>query len=297
MLNNTNDVSTAIEILIRFIRLHDKVVADNISLLLNPITRGDINGGLLALKKHLCQASDPKGTNEATDHKEETTNEETTNEETTNEETTNKETTNEETTNEETTNEETTNKETTNEETTNEETTNEETTNEETTNEETTNEETTNEENYIQKMLQDPNSRLIYESFGHDFERRATEFIATYGANPAHFWNKLPLLSDGHIVTQLLKVLDHHSELSDLTQRLLEIKLHEQVQLLEIALAESDSTLRKVRKGETIRSVALRRVLGHKASRAEEFKVDRGKKLSQFELIDLFRITKPHWRK
>ncbi|KAI2885045.1 hypothetical protein CBS63078_11287 [Aspergillus niger] len=247
MLNNTNDVSTAIEILIRFIRLHDKVVADNISLLLNPITRGDINGGLLALKKHLCQASDPKGTNEATDHKEETTNEETTNEETTNEE--------------------------------------------------TTNEETTNEENYIQKMLQDPNSRLIYESFGHDFERRATEFIATYGANPAHFWNKLPLLSDGHIVTQLLKVLDHHSELSDLTQRLLEIKLHEQVQLLEIALAESDSTLRKVRKGETIRSVALRRVLGHKASRAEEFKVDRGKKLSQFELIDLFRITKPHWRK
>ncbi|KAI3050032.1 hypothetical protein CBS147353_11663 [Aspergillus niger] len=242
MLNNTNDVSTAIEILIRFIRLHDKVVADNISLLLNPITRGDINGGLLALKKHLCQASDPKGTNEATDHKEETTNEETTNEE-------------------------------------------------------TTNEETTNEENYIQKMLQDPNSRLIYESFGHDFERRATEFIATYGANPAHFWNKLPLLSDGHIVTQLLKVLDHHSELSDLTQRLLEIKLHEQVQLLEIALAESDSTLRKVRKGETIRSVALRRVLGHKASRAEEFKVDRGKKLSQFELIDLFRITKPHWRK
>ncbi|RAK94819.1 uncharacterized protein BO80DRAFT_439888, partial [Aspergillus ibericus CBS 121593] len=114
-------------------------------------------------------------------------------------------------------------------------------------------------------------------------------FIATYGANPDHFWNKLPLLSDGHIVKQLLKVLGHHSEMNDLTQRLLEIKLYEQVQLLE-----KNITLRK---GETTRSVALQRVLGHKASRAEDFKVDRGKKLSHFELVDLFRISKPHWRK
>ncbi|KAI9035058.1 uncharacterized protein KD926_004674 [Aspergillus affinis] len=335
MIQNVHDVSTAIEILIRFIRFYDKVVAENISLLLNPITRGDINGGLLVLKKRLCQATDQAAANEETANEEttneetineettkETTNEETTNEETINEETT-KETTNEETINEETTNEETTNEETINEETTNEETINEETTNEETINEETdreetineetdreetineetdreetTNEETTNEETTeetdIQIVLQDPDSKLIYESFRHDLEKSATEFIATYGANPDHFWNKLPLLSDGHIVSQLLKVLGHHSEMNDLTQRLLEIKLYEQVQLLENAFVESNSTLRK---GETTRSVALQRVLGHKASRAEDFKVDRGKKLSHFELVDLFRISKPHWRK
>ncbi|KAE8130816.1 hypothetical protein BDV38DRAFT_43003 [Aspergillus pseudotamarii] len=173
-----------------------------------------------------------------------------------------------------------------------EETATEETATEETANEETT-EETTEETN-IQKVLQDPDSKLIYESFRHDFESSATQFIATYSANPEHFWNKLPLLSDGHIVSQLLKVLDHHSEMSDLAQRLLEIKLHEQVQLLENAFVESNSTPRK---GETIRSVALQRVLGHKASRAEDFKVDRGKKLSHFELIDIFRISKPHWTK
>ncbi|KAL2802106.1 hypothetical protein BJX63DRAFT_415848 [Aspergillus granulosus] len=82
--------------------------------------------------------------------------------------------------------------------------------------------------------------------------------------------------------------------MSDLAQMLLEIKLYEQVQLLESAFIESDGTLRK---GETTRSVALQRVLCHKPSRAEDYKVERGKKLSNFELIDLFRISKPYWRK
>ncbi|PYH75357.1 hypothetical protein BO82DRAFT_396896 [Aspergillus uvarum CBS 121591] len=82
--------------------------------------------------------------------------------------------------------------------------------------------------------------------------------------------------------------------MSHLTQRLLEIKLYEQVQLLENEFVKSKSTLRK---GETIRSVALQRVLGHKPSRAEVWKVDRGEKLSNFELIDLFRISKPNWIK
>ncbi|KAL4925816.1 uncharacterized protein BDV17DRAFT_166965 [Aspergillus undulatus] len=301
MISNIKDVSTAIDILIRFISLYDKVVAESFSLLLNPITQGDIDGGLIVLKRRLCQA---------TDHKE-TTNEETTNDETTNDETTNDETTNDETTNEETTNDETTNDEneetTTNDGTTNdgneetndedEETNdeNDETTNDE--NEETNNEndETADNENEeIQEIFQDPDSKFIYESFRQKLDKSATDFISTYSANPEHFWNKLPLLEDGHIVSQLLKVLDHHSEMSHLAQRLLEIKLYEQVQLLENAFVESNSALRK---GETVRSVALQRVLGHKPSRAEDFKVDRGKKLSNFELIDLFRISKPHWIK
>ncbi len=284
MTNNIKDVSTAIDTLIRFIRLYDKVVAQDFSLLLNPITRGDIDGGLMVLKRRLCQATE----NDATDH--EATDHNATDHEATDHNATDHEATDHEATDHEATDHEATDHEATDHEATDHEAIDHEATDHEATDHEATD----HEETEIQKILRDPDAILIFESFRQDFERSATDFIAIYGANPEHFWNKLPLLNDGHIVSQLLKLLNNHSQLSDLTQRLLEIKLYEQVQLLERAFIESNGTLRK---GETTRSVALQRVLCHKASRAEDYKVDRGKKLSVFELIDLFRISKPHWRK
>jgi hypothetical protein len=298
MSNDIDDVSAAIDILIRFIRGYDKVVAEDFSLLLNPITRGDIHCGITVLKRRLCQATDHEATDhEATDH--EATDHGVTDHGVTDHEATDRGATDQDATDQEATDQEATDHEATDHEATDHEATDHEATDHEATDHEATDHEatdheaTTDKETEIQKILRDPESKLIFESFSVD-EKSATAFIASYGANPERFWNKLPMLMDGDIVMRLFKLLENHSAMSDLTQRLLEIKLYEQVQLLEREFIETSD---EPGRGRTPKSKALKRALGHKASRAEEYKVDRGKKLSNFEFIDLFRISKPHWRK
>ncbi|RDW67208.1 uncharacterized protein DSM5745_09074 [Aspergillus mulundensis] len=328
-----DDVCRAIETLIQLIRPYDMGVADLVNTLFTPIKRGDIHEGLTELRGRLGRAADNQATGKRSNNKEYTAEEleEEPDEESnihgesnrkldsevnhegtdTNDEVglpsvedanvvedgdananvetahiedkdTNVEDTSNEDTNAEDIDDAVTNNEDTNPEDTNVESNATQCSTEKRPDCEKTNSEgTTN-----QKIKEHP----IYKSFSRVPEERAEEFNKTYRkGRHHHFWNRLSQLDSGPVISQLVNALRNRESMDALAQRLLERRLFEQVEYFE---THTEVILNR---GESRRSAALRKALGRAATRGDLYKIERGEKFSFFELIDLFRISVPHW--
>lgn len=285
-MTNTEDVCRAIDFLIDYLRSYDIAVAEQVNLFFSPIKRGDISEALTVLRGRLCQVADNQTTSKGSDNEEPDNhagNEEVGEEP---EQEPNSYEPHEETNMD-------TNTKSSVQSNVEEEPDDEESNVED--EESNAEAEPEDEEASIQSNVdEEPNTeetdlaKSIYKSFSDDFEERARRFIFTYNDDRhSHFWNRLPQLNDGEVIPQLIKALDGRDALG---QRLLERKLFEQVEIFETQLS---STVLK--RGESIKGVALQCALGHQATRSELFRVDRGEKFSIFEFIDLFRISVPHW--